>query len=93
MAYAFLASLGPVYGMYVSFFPIIVYFFFGTSKHISIGTASIPSLLIGSIVERDLSERFEPPINSTSGIDDLREQYKVQVAVAMTLMAGIFQVE
>ncbi|CAD5116129.1 DgyrCDS5053 [Dimorphilus gyrociliatus] len=93
MAYAFLASLGPVYGLYVSFFPIIVYFFFGTSKHIAIGTASIPSLLIGSIVERDLAERFQPPINTTStSLEDSEMQYKIQIAVAMTLMAGIFQI-
>lgn len=37
MAYAVLASMDAVYGLYMSFFPIIVYFFFGTSRHLSFG--------------------------------------------------------
>jgi len=40
MAYGLLASLDPVYGLYSSFFPVIVYFFFGTSRHISLGNVS-----------------------------------------------------
>jgi len=45
MAYSLLANLDPVYGLYTSYFPVIVYFFFGTSRHISLGTVMSCCLL------------------------------------------------
>ena len=37
MAYALLASTEPIVGIYTAFFPVLVYVFMGTSRHISLG--------------------------------------------------------
>jgi hypothetical protein len=37
MAYGMLSGLSAINGLYVSFFPVIVYAFMGTSRHVSIG--------------------------------------------------------
>ncbi|XP_060582816.1 prestin-like isoform X2 [Ruditapes philippinarum] len=52
MAYSLLAELPPVVGLYMAFFPVLIYFIFGTSKHISMGTVALCSLLTGSVISR-----------------------------------------
>ena len=41
MAYALLAGVQPVYGLYSCFFPVLLWFVFSTSKHTSVGTIQI----------------------------------------------------
>ena len=37
LAFALLVNIPPAYGLYAAFFPVITYFFLGTSRHISVG--------------------------------------------------------
>lgn len=52
MGYALLGSVPPIIGIYTAFFPVLVYFFLGTSKHASLGTFSVISLMVGQVVLR-----------------------------------------
>ncbi|KAI7233594.1 sulfate permease [Hortaea werneckii] len=50
MAYAQLAELPVEYGLYTSFMGVLIYFFFATSKDITIGPVAVMSLLMGDII-------------------------------------------
>ncbi|XP_075907549.1 chloride anion exchanger-like [Nelusetta ayraudi] len=84
LAFSLLASLPPSYGLYTAFFPMLTYFFLGTSRHISVGSFPVLSLMIGAVVTR-----LVPEENFT----DMTEmnQQRVMVASSMTFLVGIFQ--
>ncbi|KAK7417368.1 hypothetical protein QQX98_004645 [Neonectria punicea] len=50
MAYALLAQLTPAHGLYTSFTGAVLYWVFGTSKDIVIGTTAVGSLLVGQVI-------------------------------------------
>ncbi|KAK2898625.1 hypothetical protein Q8A67_010043 [Cirrhinus molitorella] len=95
MAYALLAAVPPVFGLYSSFYPILIYFIFGTSKHISVGTYAVMSVMIGSVTERLAPDsNFILPGNDTnSTIVDIvsRDAERVKIAATVTFLSGIFQ--
>uniref|UniRef100_A0AAQ5YET7 STAS domain-containing protein n=1 Tax=Amphiprion ocellaris TaxID=80972 RepID=A0AAQ5YET7_AMPOC len=96
MAYALLASLPPVFGLYTSLYPALIYFFFGTSRHISIGTFTVLSIMVGSVTERlapDVDFLIMNGTNITSEVDiAARDSFRVQVAAATTVLGGLIQV-
>lgn len=48
MAYALIAGLPPVYGLYASTLPAAVYAWFGTSRHLSVGPGALSALMTAS---------------------------------------------
>lgn len=46
MAYAVLAGLPPVYGLYASLVPLVIYALFGTSNQLAVGPVAMVSLLV-----------------------------------------------
>ncbi|XP_064607469.1 prestin-like [Liolophura sinensis] len=101
MAYGLLAALPPVYGLYVSFFPVFMYFLFGTSKHISIGTFAVVSLMVGAVAEKGFAKYGSPVTNLTmtpdsNGTETLSnhgtaDPIKLGFATMVTFCAGSMQ--
>ena len=77
MAYAMLAGLPPVYGLYAALVPVMVYPFFGTSRQLSVG----PVALVSIIVLEGLSKMATP------GSAEF-----VQLALLTSLIAGVIQI-
>lgn len=50
MAYALIAGLPPVYGLYAAVVPMAVYALLGTSRHMSVGPVAMAALLVASAV-------------------------------------------
>lgn len=48
MAYAMIAGLPPVYGLYAAFLPVLTYVFLGTSRKIGVGPVAMDSLLVAA---------------------------------------------
>uniref|UniRef100_A0A803VWC1 Solute carrier family 26 member 6 n=1 Tax=Ficedula albicollis TaxID=59894 RepID=A0A803VWC1_FICAL len=94
LAYALLAGLPPVTGLYSSFYPVFLYFFFGTSRHNSVGPFAVISVMIGSLTESLVpSENFVESVNGTNVTnEELRDAARVELVATITVLTGIFQV-
>ncbi|XP_050636762.1 solute carrier family 26 member 6 isoform X4 [Macaca thibetana thibetana] len=88
LAYALLAGLPPVFGLYSSFYPVFIYFLFGTSRHISVGTFAVMSVMVGSVTESLAPQTLnDSTINETT-----RDAERVRVASTLSVLVGLFQV-
>ena len=102
LAYSALTGLNPVHGLYTTFFSGLVYVIFGTSRHLSVGTYSVTSLMVYSSISRvelrlhdEMLAKNNVDVNSTQPVlIDLpnKESVKIQISSALVLWCGIFQV-
>ncbi len=76
MAYASLANLDPVYGLYASFIPVAIAAFFGSSRYLATGPVAMVSLLTAVA------------ITSLSYGD---KSLYVPLAIMLALSVGVFQ--
>lgn len=99
MAYALMAGLPPIFGLYVSFWPVLIYSLLGTSRHLSIGTFAITSLMINAAIQRLEGKYYPSPSmiadNSTMNPNFLSNdpvQAKILIGTALAFFAGIIQI-
>ncbi|MFT5820096.1 MAG: SulP family sulfate permease [Crocinitomix sp.] len=76
MAYAMLAGLKPIYGLYAATVPLILYAIFGTSRQLAVGPVAVVSLLIASGV---------------GTLAEIGSDNFLGLAILLSLMIGVFQ--
>ncbi|XP_077194285.1 pendrin [Paroedura picta] len=98
LAYALLVAVPVGYGLYSAFFPILTYFFLGTSRHISVGPFPVVSLMVGSVVlSMAPDENFLIVDSNMTGLNrtiidtDARDAERVLIASTITFLVGIMQ--
>lgn len=97
MAYGLLAGVDPIVGLYMAFFPTLIYFLFGTSRHISMGTFAVISLMTSKVVATYSDPNHGMPDgqlhNSTMTEGEIEGYHYTpfQVATAVTMMTGFYQ--
>ncbi|XP_063073943.1 solute carrier family 26 member 3, tandem duplicate 2 [Engraulis encrasicolus] len=90
LAYSLLASIPPWYGLFAAFFPVVSYFFLGTSRHISVGAFPVLSLMVGAVVTKLVPDEG-PPANITEFEGLTMDEQRALVAASVTFLMGIFQ--
>uniref|UniRef100_A0A3B4A1R0 STAS domain-containing protein n=1 Tax=Periophthalmus magnuspinnatus TaxID=409849 RepID=A0A3B4A1R0_9GOBI len=90
LAFSLLASLPASYGLYTAFFPVLTYFLLGTSRHISVGSFPVLSLMVGAVVTRLVPEDG-PPAMIPAFTNLTQDQQRVLVASSITFLMGIIQ--
>lgn len=76
MAYAMIAGLPPIYGLYSATLPLIIYALMGTSRQLAVGPVAMVSLLTASGISTLVEQ----------GTDAF-----IQYAIVLALMVGIIQ--
>ena len=77
MAYALIAGLPPIYGLYAALIPQIVYAILGTSKQLSVGPVAIDSLIVAS---------------GLGIISILSPEQYILMAISLAFIVGSFQI-
>lgn len=76
IAYAMIAGLPPIYGLYTALIPQIIYAIFGTSRQLAIGPAAMDSLIV---------------VAGISTLAKVGEENFILMAITLAFMVGVMQ--
>ena len=76
IAYAIIAGLPPIYGLYTALIPQIVYAFLGTSRQLAVGPAAMDSLIVASGIGL---------------LAAMGTEHFIVLAILLAFMVGLFQ--
>tara|TARA_R110001583_G_scaffold44966_1_gene142178 strand:+ start:6947 stop:8689 length:1743 start_codon:yes stop_codon:yes gene_type:complete len=76
IAYAMIAGLPPIYGLYTAMIPQIVYAFFGTSRQLAVGPVAMDSLIVASGV---------------AALAQIGSEHFIEFAILLAFMMGVLQ--
>ncbi len=77
IAYAMIAGLPPIYGLYTALIPQIIYAIFGTSRQLSVGPVAMDSLIVASGVV---------------ALAEIGTEHFIEFAILLAFMMGVLQV-
>ncbi|XP_031989296.1 solute carrier family 26 member 9 [Corvus moneduloides] len=95
MAFALLANLPPVNGLYSSFFPLITYLFLGGIHQMVPGTFAVISIIVGNICNELAPESdfqyFNHTTNETSVNTTALEAARLEISATLACLTAIIQ--
>lgn len=77
IAYAMIAGLPPIYGLYTAMIPQIVYAIFGTSRQLAVGPVAMDSLIVAAGV---------------ATLAEVGSEHFIEFAILLAFMMGVLQV-
>ncbi|KAF1511277.1 Solute carrier family 26 member 9, partial [Eudyptula minor] len=95
MAFALLANLPPVNGLYSSFFPLVTYLFLGGIHQMVPGTFAVISIIVGNVCNELAPESafqyFNETTNETSVNTTALEAARLEISATLACLTAIIQ--
>ncbi|XP_072280583.1 solute carrier family 26 member 9 [Pyxicephalus adspersus] len=96
MAFALLANLPPVNGLYSSFFPLVTYFFLGGIPQMVPGTFAVISIIVGNVCMQLAPESNFQKLNETTNITvtdtEAMNAARMQVSATLACLTAVIQI-
>jgi len=100
IAYSSLIGVPHINGLYTTFFAMVFYLIFGTSRHFSAGAEAVACLLTASAINKyhdvlfsEVSSVNETLMNNTNYLSHNIEEARGIIAMAITILVGLIQVK